>query len=157
MSDSNNASLAKSVYENLCKALESRGWKFSKHEEDLVVTFTTHGEDFPMDFVLAVDEERQMLRLFSRLPFTVDEDKRMEMAIATCAASFGLADGNFDYDITTGKISFRMTTTFRNSVIGDDLFKYMVVTSSMTVDEYNDKFFALTKGFISLEDFLKDT
>lgn len=156
MSDVNKEALAESVFDNLCKTLDDREWNYKKHEEDFVVTFTARGDDLPMDFVLAVDVDRQMLRLFSRLPFTVDEDKRMEMAIATCDASNRLADGNFDYDITTGKISFRMTTTFRNSVIGNELFDYLIVTSFITVDEFNDKFFALSKGVLSLEDFLNN-
>lgn len=155
MADSNKAALAKTVYDNLCQTLDKRNWKYEKHDEDLIVTFTSRGNDLPMDFVMAIDEDKQMIRLFSRMPFVVPEDKRMELAIATCDATNRLADGSFDYDITTGKIAFRMTTTFIDSVISETVFDYLVIVSSNTVDEYNDKFFAIAKGFMSLEDFLK--
>ena len=154
MADANEMVLAKSVYDGLCTSLEKREWHYNKHEEDLVVTFGVNGEDIPMQFVFAVDAERQLLRVFSKLPFTVPEEKRMDLAIATCVASNGLADGSFDYDIAKGTIVFRLTASFRESKIGDGLFEYLIGCSCCTVDEYNDKFFALCKGIISIEDFV---
>ena len=156
MSDTNNSALAKSVYNTLCETLDKRDWNYEKHIEDLVITFSVSGNDLPLKFILKIDEDRQLIRLFSPLPFEVNEDKRMEMAIATTAATFGLPDGSFDYDITRGRISFRLTATFRESKIGEELFDYLVVCSSVVVDQYNDKFFALSKGYMSLEDFLKE-
>ena len=154
MADVNEMTLAKTVYEDLCASLEKREWHFQKYEEDLVITFGVSGEDIPMEFVLAVDPDYQLLRVFSKLPFTVPEDKRMELAIATCVVSNKLADGSFDYDITNGTINFRLTASFRESKIGDGLFDYLIGCSSFTVDEYNDKFFALCKGLISIDDFI---
>lgn len=107
-----------------------------------------------MDFVLAVDAQRQLLRVFSKLPFIVPEDKRMELAIAVCVASNRLADGSFDYDIARGTVVFRLTASFRESKIGDGLFEYLIGCSSVTVDAFNDKFLLLCKGLISLSDFI---
>ena len=145
---------AKQVYETLCAALDARGWRYKKFEEDLVITFTVSGDDIPMEFVLIIDANRQLIRLSSKLPFTVSEDKRMELAIATCAVTDRLVDGSFDYDITKGTIYFRMTASFRDSQIGEGLFRYMVDCSASTVDDFNDKFLALSKGLISINDFL---
>ena len=154
MANANEMALAKTVYADLCAALERREWHYQKHEDDLVVTFGVAGEDIPMEFVLAVDAERQLLRVFSRLPFSVPEDKRMELAIATCVASTGLADGCFDYDIAKGTIEFRLTASFRESKIGDGLFEYLVGCSAAVVDEFNDRFLLLIKGVISINDFI---
>lgn len=154
MAEANEMALAKKVYDDLCASLDKREWHYQKHDEDLVVTCGVAGEDIPMQFVLIVDAERQLLRVLSRLPFTVPEDKRMELAIAACAASYGLADGSFDYDIAKGTIDFRLTASFRESKIGDGLFEYLIGCSSYTVDKYNDKFFALCKGLISINDFI---
>lgn len=154
MAEANEMALAQTVYEDLCAALDRRQWKYQKHADDLVVTFGVAGDDIPMDFVLAVDAQRQLLRVFSKLPFTVPENKRMDLAIATCVASYGLADGSFDYDIATGNIAFRLTASFRESKIGDGLFEYLVRCSSATVDAFNDKFFALCKGLININEFI---
>ncbi len=78
----------------------------------------------------------------------------MEGAIACCAASFGMADGNFDYDLSDGSIVFRLTASFIDSVIGDGLLQYMITSDCAVVDNYNDKFLAIDKGLISIADFI---
>lgn len=157
MADVNEIARAKTVYNNLCAALDQRDWKYKRHDDDLTITFGVAGDDLPMDFIFIVDEDRQLLRVFSKLPFSVPEDKRMDLAIATCAATYGLADGSFDYNISKGTIFFRLTTSFRQSNIGNEMFNYLIGISEAVVDDYNDKFFALSKGLLSLEDFLKST
>ena len=154
MVDEKKMKLAKQVYQTLCDAIERREWNFGKDEEKLLVHFDVNGDDIPMQFVLIVDAERQLIRVMSPLPFKMSESKRMEGAIATCAASFGMADGSFDYDLSDGTIVFRMTASFRESLIGEGLFQYLISCSCAMVDKYNDQFLALDKGFMSITDFI---
>lgn len=149
--------LAKEVYAGLCAALDRREWRYEKEEDKLLVHFGVRGDDIPMNFIIIVDAERQLIRVMSPLPFKFGEEKRIDGAIATCAASYGLADGSFDYDITTGAVVFRMTATYRESKLGDGLFQYLISCSSAVVDEYNDKFLAVDKGIISIEDFIANS
>lgn len=154
MADEKKMELAKQVYQTLCEAIERREWNFGKDEEKLLVHFGVSGDDIPMQFILIVDAERQLIRVMSPLPFKMSESKRMEGAIATCAASFGMADGSFDYDLSDGTIVFRMTASFRESLIGEGLFQYLISCSCAMVDKYNDQFLALDKGIMSITDFI---
>lgn len=154
MVDEKKMKLAKKVYQTLCEAIERREWNFGKDEEKLLVHFGVSGDDIPMQFILIVDAERQLIRLMSPMPFKMSESKRMEGAIATCAASFGMADGSFDYDLSDGTIVFRMTASFRESLIGEGLFQYMISCSCAMVDKYNDQFLSLDKGIMSITDFI---
>ncbi len=154
MVDEKKMELAKQVYQTLCEAIERREWKFGKHEEKLLVHFGVNGDDIPMQFILIVDAERQLIRLMSPLPFKMSESKRMEGAIATCVASYGMADGSFDYDLSDGTIVFRMTASFRESLIGEGLFQYLISCSCAMVDKYNDQFLAIDKGIMSIADFI---
>jgi hypothetical protein len=151
MADTN----ANKVYADLCAALDRRNWKYNRQDEKLTVTFGVSGDDIPMDFSFSVDEKRKLLRVFSRLPFNVPEDHRMDLALATCAVNYKLADGSFDYDLATGRIGFRLTASFRESSIGDGLFDYLIACSCSTVDDYNEKFLRVGNGTVSLEDFLQ--
>lgn len=153
--DDEKMALATTVYNNLCSTLDKRDWKYSAFPEDLVISFKVGGEDIPMDFVIHVDADRQLLRVTSPLPFKVPEEKRMDLAIAACVASFGLADGSFDFDMAEGIIGFRLTVTFRNGKIGEELFDYIIGCSCSTVDRYNDRMFALSKGMFSIDEFIK--
>ena len=127
-----------------------------KNDAELRVECSAKGDDLPMDIKIRIDSDRQLVVLLSHLPFVVSEDKRIDGAVATCYVSNKLADGSFDYDISDGSVAFRITASFANSDIGMDLIKYMIGCSSLTVDEYNDKFLALTKGLISITDFISE-
>ena len=156
MEDINKLERAKKVYQTLCSAIEQRNWKYDKEEDRLFVHFSVSGDDFPMQFYVFVEVERQLIRLLSPMPFKMSENKRIEGALAACAASCGMIDGSFDYDLSTGEIYFRTTALFRESEIGEDLFQYMISLSCAMVDKYNDKFFAIDKGFLSINDFIAE-
>ena len=147
--------LAQQVYQTVCAALEARDWKYKKEEADLLVRSGVRGDDLPIEFVIAVDEERQLIRVLSPLPFKMSEDNRVDGAIAVCAANFGMVDGSFDYDLANGRIVFRMTASFRESTIGQLLIQYMISCTIAMVDEYNDKFLALNSGVMKVEAFFQ--
>lgn len=155
MSDDRALKLAKTTYETMCKKLDSIGWKYEKYEQDLVIQSTVRGDDLPIDFIIVVNPDTQIVRYMSKLPFDIGEDKRIDAAIAVCSANNGLVDGNFDYDVMTGEIVYRMTANFRETILHEDIFEYMIVVASKIVNQYNDRFLMLSKGMINIEQFLK--
>ncbi len=155
MSDANKLKNAQNVFKTLCEMLDEKKVHYDKHEDELVVTFIMGGKDIPMQLIINVDEERELIRLISPIPVVFEEDKRVEAAIATCQANYYLADGSFDYDFEQGEITFRLTSSYIDSLISKDLLEYMVVITGIAVDEYNDKFLMLAKGMISVQDFFK--
>lgn len=142
------------AFETICAALDANNWTYEKNTEKLMVLLTVTGEDMPMHFMITVDANRQLIRLISLLPFSFDEDKRMEGAIACCAASYGMADGSFDYDVSDGSVMFRMTQSFRESMISDKVVHYLIDCSCAMVDKYNDLFLAINAGVLSIGDFI---
>lgn len=153
MASKMEAKTATMIYNQLCNVLDNRKWTYERHDEDLIVRFRVHGEDVPMDFVFGVDVERQLLRLKSKLPFNFAEDKRMEGAIATSSVNYMLVDGYFEYDITDGETSFKITTSCRDSLISNETIEYMLRCALFVVEEFNDKFMMISKGYMSLEQF----
>ncbi len=146
---------AKKVFQTLCAALDARNWTYEKDAEKLLVHFGVNGDDIPMKFIIFVDADRQIVRLISPLSFKMSEEKRVEGAVACCMTSYGMADGSFDYDLSDGSVSFRMTESFNACELGEGVFQYMISCACAMVDEYNDKFLALDKGMISISDFVK--
>lgn len=148
--------LALDTFATLCQALDNNDWKYKKDEEELVIECGAQGDDLPMDINIHVDAERNVVLLFSRLPFVIQEDKRLDVAIAVSAVNNVLADGCFDYDVTNGRMYFRMTNSFIESKLSQEVFAYMLYCSCQTIDEYNDKFLMLAKGMLDMEKFLAD-
>lgn len=145
---------AQNVYNTLCATMDELEWHYTKIDEKLSIHCNAQGDDLPIDLVVNIDTERQLIILLSQLPLTVPEEKRLDVAIATSVANYGMVDGSFDFDITDGRMFFRMTSSFIESEIGKELLAYMVLVSCRTIDDYNDKFLMLAKGMISIEQFI---
>lgn len=146
---------AKETFETLCLMLDKRGWKYDKHEDDLTIKSGVKGDDLPIEFIMRVNPKNQIVSFISWLPFKVEESKRIDVALATCVANYGLADGSFDIDLSDGEIIFRLTSSFRDSALGEDLFEYMLMVSASTVDLYNDRLFMVAKGVMTLQQFIE--
>lgn len=155
MTDEKAMKQAKSVFDTICQSMDSRGWHYDKHEEDLTITCTVRGEDLPMDVIFVVNPGARVVSLFSPLPFNVAEDKRIEAALAVCVANYGLRNGSFDYDLSDGEIRFRVVSSFLESILSPELFDYMMYITIQTVEEYNDKFLMVSKGMMSFQQFVE--
>lgn len=154
MADQKNLEQAKITYNTLCQALDKHEWRYTKDEEKLSIECGAQGDDLPMEITINVDADRMIAILISHMPFMIQEDKRLDAAIAVSTINNMLVDGSFDYDVTSGHILFRMTNSFLESKIGEEVFTYMLFCSCHAIDEYNDKFLMLSKGMISIEQFL---
>ncbi|MCR5207211.1 MAG: YbjN domain-containing protein [Eubacterium sp.] len=151
----NNRDSALEVYNNLCFAIENRGWQYSKNEKDLSVTLEVTGDDLPMRFIITVDAPLQLVTLRSPFPFEIPENKRAEGAVAVRAISDAISNGSFDYNADNGKITYRLTVTFREGVAGEALLNDMINCACALVDMYNDKLLEFSKGYIELGEFLE--
>ena len=150
-----NMTKAKAVYRTLLKMLDAKKFKYERHDEDLLIKSGIRGEDLPVEFVMVVLPKNEVVQFISPMPFKIAEDKRVEAAVAVAIANYGLINGSFDFDLSDGEIRFRLTTSYRDSTLGKDLFEYMMMVGASTVDNYNDKFLMLSKGIITVEQFME--
>ena len=148
---------AKGIFDRLVIYMEKEGWHPKIVENDSVfhITASARGDDLPMDFSIRVDAKRQVLSVLSYMPFVMDKTRLIEGAVATSVINYVLAVGCFDYDIQSGSIIFRISTSWKNSQISDDVFEYLLMSSAYTIDKYNDKMLMVSKGIMSLDDFYK--
>ncbi len=155
MADEKQIRQAQAVYDALCDMLTEDDWNFKRYDDDFTITCVASGDDLPVELRIQVDPERLIVTLLSHLPYTIAEDSRVKLAVAVSAVNYMLVDGNFDYNILNGTIIFRMTSSYRDSLIGKDVFGYMVYVACQTVDRYNDRFLMISKNMMSLDDLQK--
>ena len=55
-----------------------------------------------------------------------------------------------------GGIMFRLTESFQDSMLGEALFEYMIVTAVRTVNQFSDRFLMLSKGRMTLQEFIEE-
>lgn len=149
-----NLEKAKEMYELIKRAFAELEWTYDEREEDMMIISGTSSNDLPIRFGLDVLAENEVIRFLSPMPTNVPDDKRVDAAIAVAVANYGMIHGSFDYDMRDGEIRFRMTTSYRDSQISTDVIKYMMIVGARTMDDYNDRFFALSTGNMTLEEFI---
>ena len=152
MADEKQLKQARAAFQALCEMLDEKDWHYKKDDEHLQIVSGARGDDLPIDIRIAVDADRQLVMLFSQIPVIAPESRRAEMAVAVSRANCGMIDGSFDYDYQSGEIIFRMTSSFRDSLVGKEVFEYMLFCSCFTVDKYNDKFLMVAKSDMSNEE-----
>ena len=152
--DASKAARAQKAYSDLCTHLDSLKLKYTRHDDDKVITLTMNGDDLPMEMILYVREKQEVLQLVSPIPSKAPEDKRIDAAVAVNVVNYGIIFGSFDFDISDGEIRWRATLPYRDAAITKDQIYYLIMVSAATVDEFNDKFLMFNKGMMSLEQFI---
>lgn len=139
MADKNEVNSANRVYNSLLRILKRKKYDFDDDEEIMTASFEIQNGDILVAFIITVDAERQLIRLYSPLGIQVDDDNRFEGASALCGASYELVNGSFDYDLYSGSIEFRMASSFRGSLISEAQIEDMISYTCAVVKKYVDK------------------
>lgn len=150
-----NSARGTQVYQMFKKHLEENNFKFDAHDDDLVLTMTVRGEDLPQPTIIRVLDDRDVFQILSPIPSHIPEDKRVDAAVAVSVANYGMINGCFDLDMSDGEIRFRVAQGYEGMELSDEFIKYILGVTFFTTDKYNDKFFMLGKGMMSLEQFIE--
>ena len=146
---------AKRAYETVIAMLDHASLKYDRDDEKLRIDLGFKGDDPKIALAFLIDEKLELVKLFSPLPFHFPEDKRIDGAVAVCVANYGLINGSFDYDAFDGEIRFRLVNAYLGDLFSEEIAHYMLTTAYTTVDQYNDRFYALAKGFITVSEFIE--
>lgn len=155
MADENLMKKAIEEYDLLCSTLDEMEWRYERDKSKLSVETVVKGEDLPMRYFIQIVPEIQLLRLYSHMPFTVPEEKRLEMSYILNIINSKLVDGSFDFNVNDGSILFRITSSFIDSEIGNMIFAYIIQVTAVVVDEFNDKLFEYIDGQITFEQLIE--
>ena len=146
---------AKTVFATLCEMMDSKGWSYDAVEEELKVLTGASGEDLPIHIRIHVEPERQLVTFLSALTFPIEDGHTIDTALAVTAINYKLVDGSFDYNPLSDSLFFRLTTSYRDSLLGHDLFEYMLYIVCRTVDDYNDKLEKIANGSMQLTELVE--
>lgn len=145
---------AQKVYDTICSMLDAKDFNYESEIGSLEIETGIKGKDIPMPIKYVVHPERQIVSIYSPLPFDIDEDKRVDIALCLTVVNNHLVDGSFDYDLAKGHIAYRATACYIDSEIGENLFDYMLTMVATTVDEYNDKLYMVNQGLMDFDQFI---
>lgn len=151
MTNSDGMQTALDNFSKLCAVLDDNKIKYEKNQDELSVHFLVKGKELPVEILIKFNPQLELLTLYSPLPFTVKEDNRKSAAVGVARVNFGMPDGNFDFNYSTGKIVFRMTAGIANSILGKDAFEYVLFTAIQTAEEYGGKLLTVCEKNMSVD------
>ena len=151
--DENNRLEALAIFNKYCSYLDAQNWNYEKDEDKFLVVYNVTGEDLPMRFLVVLEPELGIIRIISELPFEVSEDKIVDLNLAVTAVNDHIMNGCFL--VSPHSVLFKVASSYYFDEVDDNLFDYLMSVSINVVEKYNDKFFALEKGYVSLNDFIK--
>lgn len=147
-----NMEMARSIYESACSALDKLELNYRKIEEDLVILLGLRGDDMNHDMIFSVDEKREVIRLLEKMPFEIDPARSADVASAVCLVNDRLVLGGFTYNMEE-RLAFEVAQAYTGSLVGEETIKRLLFALVGTVEEYDDKFMALNKGYLKVDDF----
>ena len=146
---------AQSLYKTLCQTLDNMNWHYNKEEDKFIIRTSAVGQDLSMKLFMKIDADRQVMYLKSPMPFEIPTYAREKLSTAVIIANYSMLNGSFEFDFADGYLAFKMVVPFMESIISEEVCKYMIVLSCSMTDKYNDKFLALVEGRMTLEQFAK--
>lgn len=148
---------ARSVYRKVNEAIEKNGWSCKCDEQTLALAYgiKTEEDGEPVNFVIKIDAERQLVRLETQPLMKFDSIRLIDAALAVCTANVILADGSFDLKLKGGALAYRQALVFRESTnLSLDAITYLLNYSVYAVNSFLSKFKLVNEDKIKGADFL---
>ena len=148
--------LGELMYDSICTMFSDNDILYEKDDENLTVVTELTGEDLPMRLTTKVYPDKQNVTIVSTMPFRIPPEKRAELTAAIAVANYGMLYGGFELDWEKCRIRYRLSMSYVDSMLGKGLFYKMTFVSLNTIDDYNDKFFMISQGNLSLKKFTEE-
>ncbi len=142
--------IATNVYNSIVEKLQGRGYELEREDDSLTAYFQAETSVLPITFAVTVNADKQSLMLIATSDITFPKDRLSDGAIATCVTNCMLVDGGFEFEYATGKLVFRVSSSFKGSVISTDVFDYLFRRAYNASLTYCTELSKLAKGEIDL-------
>lgn len=149
-----NMEKARELFDFLCETLDEEKIKHQNEEDFFATFFSLDDGEQVVDILMQVDPHRELLILCAQLPFEVKNVRRLDMAVAICAASAMLKFGTFYYDVKEGNVQFVNAEHYRNNQITDKLFTSWIRKAVETIKKHGKDLQAVNEGTMTLQEFL---
>ena len=146
---------AQNVYKIVCDTLDDMGWVYDKAEDELEIYTGAGGDDHTISIRICVEPQRELVTILSEIGVGDDQDSRVPVSIAVSLINDRLVDGSFDYNISDAKMFYRITSSYKSSLLSKDVINYMILITCRTVDDFDGNLIRLSKGEMTFDEFVE--
>lgn len=138
-SDSSSEALRPSkqpIYRAMLTFFSDDDWTFTKLKGESTLQLAFQGEHGQWNcYAVARDEQAQFL-FYSVHPTPVPEQHRLAIAEYLTRANYGLVQGNFEFDFSSGKIQYKTGLDVTHLSINPKVLQQLVYTNVAIMDHY---------------------
>lgn len=156
MADDRQKKAAQAVYNTIIKHLDGAGLKYDIMEapaDDYMINLKMRGDDLPISLYIIVDADRELIMVKAPEYTSFGQDKIDLVAKAVCFLNSTIVDGRYALDIDDGRIMWTISSSYRSSLIGEEVIRYLIGVSVTTLDDYNELLMMLNMGILDLDSF----
>lgn len=139
-------------FKNLCETLDKLNLKYEKDEEKFKVSFTAAVKEMPFDFIIRFDTDIDVVSLLSPIISDIAEERRGAMALAVTRANLHTAVSNFDLNTKEGRLIFRISHAYADTVLSTEAYRNMIMTSVSTIGYFYEKLLKVAQNDMTLKE-----
>ena len=146
MTEQQMENAAKRLYVMLDKIIPQMGEVVSNDSESYAIEADVAVKPFDVHLKVEIHKENGMITIYSVLPYDVPEEIRESFASYIAGLNYdNLYLGCFDYSPARGKIVFRTTIVYRDSLISEITLKDVLEYVVNSVCKFNEDIFNHTR------------
>ncbi|MBQ6661074.1 MAG: hypothetical protein IJM57_06575 [Lachnospiraceae bacterium] len=120
---------------------------YSVEEEKQTIFFQVSAEPFEVAFKIMLHPCQQLMTIYSKLSFTVDEQYRSAYSMAVNDLNYDrMYKGTFDFSVQKGITVYRIPVPYRKSLISRELLSDAIRDTFDTVTKYNQYLYDVSHG-----------
>ena len=139
-------------FKNLCETLDKLKWKYEKDEEKFTVNCTAAIKEMPFDFIIKFNTDIDVVSLLSPIISDVAEERLGAVALAVTRANLHMAASSFDLNTKDGRLLFRISNTYADTVLNTEAYKNILMTAVSTIGYFYEKLLQVAQKDMTLEE-----
>ena len=146
--------LTEQQYATMCEALDLQEFKYEKVEDKNMIQLGFQGDQGEILINIHFDVDRCLLSVMNLLPVSFGKEEVLA-TIAIAHTNYQLLEGWFLMDPESGKICFKLTSSYYETNLDHEHMRYMIALSYEMSNKYAGIFHRLANGTLSLQDYLQ--
>ena len=147
---------AEKVFQQLCAAFDSYEFRYNtdrNSDGSLVACGGCRTGAFATTIIAVVRPQLWLVSFLAKVPCNVPENRRFEMAAAVAQANYNRHEGNFDYNLRTGDVSWRLTANYYGCETDTELYRMLLAKTATVLEDIGGPLAAVGEGRITLAEF----
>jgi hypothetical protein len=140
------------LLETVRKTMEVDEWPVHQLPGRHILSSTVSTDSCEWSVFAATFEEDKQVAVYSVIPFTVPEDRRLAAAEVITRANYGLRLGNFEMDFADGELRFKTSIDVEGGTLAEAQVRSLLYANVSVTEKYLPSISAVVQSHVTPAD-----